>query len=142
MSSKNVTTLRKAHDAFSVHKVDEAVTVLAADGIMVDHGRSQTHHGRMAFKGMLESFVTMSSDIKIVDAHYIDGGDYVTAMFCAVGTQDGPMAGTPFGASNKPFSLDVCEVWRFNAEGEAVEGHNYSDGFGLLMQLGHLPAPA
>jgi hypothetical protein len=22
------------------------------------------------------------------------------------------------------------------------EGHNYSDGLGMLMQLGHLPAPA
>jgi len=35
----------------------------------------------------------------------------------------------------------VCEVWHFNADGLADEGHNYSDGLGLLMQLGHLPAP-
>jgi hypothetical protein len=38
--------------------------------------------------------------------------------------------------------LDVCEVWRFNTNGEAIEGHNYSDGLGLLMQLGHMPPPA
>ena len=84
----------------------------------------------------------MSSDIKLVDARYIDGGEYVTAIFHGVGTQDGPMAGTPFGPSGKAFSLDVCEVWRYNANGEAIEGHNYSDGLGLLMQLGHMSPPA
>lgn len=45
-----------------------------------------------------------------------------------------------FPASGKPFSLDVCEIWRFGPDGLADEGHNYSDGLGLLMQLGHLPA--
>jgi hypothetical protein len=140
--SKNVETLRKAHQAFSAHHVDEAVKVLAPQGSMTDHGRAQVYRSRDDFKTMLSGFIQMSSDIKIVDAQYIDSGDYVTAMFRAIGTQDGPMAGTPFGASHKPFSLDVCEVWHFNADGEADEGHNYSDGVGLLMQLGHMPAPA
>jgi hypothetical protein len=136
-----VETLRKAHEAFSVGNIDEAIKVLATNGTMTDHGRGQLYHSRDEFKNMLASFVQMSSDIKIVDAQYIDGGDWVTAQFRAVGIQDGPMAGTPFGASNKPFSLDVCEVWHFNEQGEAIEGHNYSDGLGLLMQLGHMPAP-
>jgi len=65
---------------------------------------------------------------------------WVTAQFRAVGTQNGPMA--PFPANNKPFSLEVCEVWHFNANGEADEGHNYSDGMGLAMQLGHIKPPA
>jgi hypothetical protein len=63
-----------------------------------------------------------------------------TARFRAVGVQDGPMPVSPFPASHRPFSLDVCEVWRFGPDGKAVEGHNYSDGLGLLMQLGHVPA--
>jgi hypothetical protein len=142
MSSKNVEFLRKCHEAFSAHNFDEAMKLVAPTCHVVDHGRSRTFNSRQEFRGWLEAFTAMSSDIKLVEARYIDGGEYVTAMFRGVGTQDGPMAGTPFGASNKPFSLDVCEVWRFNADGEAVEGHNYSDGFGLLMQLGHLPAPA
>ncbi|WP_337871549.1 nuclear transport factor 2 family protein [Meiothermus sp.] len=139
--NKHVETLRKAHEAFSRHKVDEAVQVMAEGGTMVDHGRGKTYHGRADFFNMLSGFVQMSSNIKIVDARYIEAGDWVTAQFRAVGTQDGPMAGTPFGPSHKPFSLDVCEVWRFGADGLALEGHNYSDGFGLLMQLGHLQAP-
>ena len=80
----------------------------------------------------------MSSDIRIVDAQYIAADDWVTARFRAIGTQDGPLQAFP--ASNKPFSLDVCEVWHFGANDQADEGHNYSDGLGMLMQLGHLPA--
>ncbi|WP_299428511.1 nuclear transport factor 2 family protein [uncultured Meiothermus sp.] len=138
----NVTTLRKAHEAFSIGNVDEAIKVLAPNGIMIDHGRGQTYRSRGEFRNMLAGFMGMSSNIKIVDAHYVDAGEYVTAQFRAVGIQDGPMTGTPFGPSHKPFSLDVCEVWRFGPDGLAVEGHNYSDGFGLLMQLGHLAVPA
>jgi hypothetical protein len=97
---------------------------------------------RQEFRAWMDAFKTTSSNMTIVDAQYIDGGDYVTARFRAVGVQDGPLSGIPFPASNKPYSLDVCEVWHFNGNGEADEGHNYSDGLGLLMQLGHMSAPA
>lgn len=137
----NAATLRRGHEAFSAGNLDEAVMIVATNCMVVDHGRGQSHRSRAEFRGMLASFFQMSSNIKIVDAQYIEAGEYVTAQFRAVGTQDGPMSGTPFGPSGKPFSLDVCEVWRFGPDGLAVEGHNYSDGLGLLVQLGHLPMP-
>jgi len=140
MESKNVSTLRAAHEAFSAHDCDRAATVGALGVKMVDHGRGMPLASRDELASWLKGFVAMSSDIRIIDAEYIDAGDWVTALFRAVGTQDGPMP--PFPASHKPFSLDVCEVWHFDANGQADEGHNYSDGLGLLVQLGHFPAPA
>ena len=140
MESSNVATLRAAHEAFSAHDFGQAATVAAPTTKIVDHGRGLTLASREEFRGWLAAFVVMSSDMRIVDAQYIDAGDWVTARFRAVGTQSGPLQAFP--ASNKPFSLDVCEVWHFDANGEADEGHNYSDGLGMLMQLGHLPAPA
>lgn len=140
MESKNVATLRAAHAAFSAHDFDKAVAMMPAKVKVVDYSRGMMMSTRDDFRDWLAARGATSSDIKIVDAQYIDAGDWVTARFRAVGTQDGPMA--PFPASNKPFSLDVCEVWHFNANGQADEGHNYSDGLGLLMQLGHLPPPA
>lgn len=137
---ENVETLRNAHNAFSQHKLDEVMSLMAEDVTVVDHGRGQTATTREEFRGWMESFFSMASDIRLVDTHYIEGGEWVTARFRAVGTQDGPMGDFP--PSNQPFSLDVCEVWRFNEQGEATEGHNYSDGLGLLMQLGHLKQPA
>lgn len=136
--SKNTETLRTAHNAFSAKDAASAAKLVAASCSVTDHGRVVTVKSRDEFTGWLQAFYTMSSDIRIVDAQYIDAGEYVTARFRAVGTQDGPMTNSPFGVSNKPFSLDVCEVWRFNADGEAIEGHNYSDSLGLLIQLGHL----
>ena len=136
--SKHIETLRAAHAAFSAHNAATAAKLVASSCTVTDHGRVVTVHSRDEFAAWLQAFYTMSSDIKIDDAQYIDGGEYITARFRAVGTQDGPMANSPFGVSNKPFSLDACEVWRFDAHGEAVEGHNYSDSLGLLIQLGHI----
>ena len=140
MESKNVSTLRAAHEAFSAHDFDKAVAMMPSTVKVVDYSRGMTMSTRKEFRDWLAARGATSSDIKIVDAQYIDAGDWVTARFRAVGIQDGPMA--PFPASNKPYSLEVCEVWHFDANGQADEGHNYSDGLGLLMQLGHLPPPA
>jgi len=139
MSSKNVEILRNAHQAFNAKNFDQASKLVAVTTKVIDHGRNLTLNSRQEFRGWMEAFFAMASDIKLVDAHYIDDGDYVTAQFRAVGKQDGPLLAFP--ASQKSFSLDVCEVWRFNANGEAVEGHNYSDGLGLLIQLGHIQPP-
>ena len=140
MESIHVKTVRNAHQAFNAKDFDRAQQLAADKTQITDHGRGQVMATRAEFRGWMESFFVMSSDMHLVDARYIDAGDWVIAQFRGVGTQDGPMS--PFPASGKPFTLDVCEVWHFNAEGQADEGHNYSDGLGLLMQLGHLPAPA
>ena len=140
MASKNIEMLKKAHTAYSARNLGEAEKLVAQTTNFTDHGQGQTASSRAEFRGWLESLSAMSSDVKLVDVRYIDAGEWVIAQFRAVGTQDGPMASFP--ASNKPFSLDVCEMWRFNANGEAVEGHNYSDSLGLLIQLGHIQPPA
>ncbi|MEZ0370564.1 MAG: ester cyclase [Candidatus Sericytochromatia bacterium] len=138
--SKNSAVLRQAHEAFSRGEHEQAAQLVAQQVEFVDHGRNMSASDREGFQGWLDSHKAMASQMKIVDAKYIDAGDYVTAQFRAVGVQDGPMMAFP--ATGKEFAVDVCEVWRFNAEGQAVEGHNYSDGLGLLFQLGHLAPPA
>ena len=140
MDSKNVASLRAAHAAFSARDTAKSAQLVAPGIHFVDHGRGATLTSPAEFQGWLEGLLAMSSDMTIVDQDYIAAGDWVTARFRAVGVQDHPMP--PFPASGKPYSLDVCEVWRFGPDGKAVEGHNYSDGLGLLMQLGHLPALA
>lgn len=139
MESRNVALLRTAHEAFSEHDCKRSVaTLMGATIKLVDHGRGMTLSSPQEMQAWLEGFVAMSSNIQIVDAHYIDAGEWVTARFRAVGVQDGPMPPN-IPASHKPYSLDVCEVWHFGPDGKADEGHNYSDGLGLMIQLGHLP---
>lgn len=140
MDNRNVAALRAAHDAFSLRDTARSAQIAAPDLHFVDHGRGAILSSPAEFQGWLEGLLAMSSDMTLVDQQYIAAGDWVTARFRAIGIQDRPMP--PFPASGMPYSLDVCEVWRFGPDGKAVEGHNYSDGLGLLVQLGHLPALA
>ena len=136
----NVDRIRTMHEQFNARQFDDVLAQAAEELVLTDHGRGMTLNGRDGFRGWLDGFVAMSSDIRLVDLQSIDGGEHVTAMFRAVGKQDGPM--DPFPVSGREFTLDACEVWRFDADGNAVEGHNYSDGLGLLAQLGHIEAPS
>lgn len=140
MTAQNVQRLRTAHEAFSRGNLDTAAALVAANCTFADHGRGTTLSGREEFRQWMADLIAMSSDVRITVARYIDAGDTVIAQFMAEGIQDGPM--DPFPPSGRPYTLEVCEVWHFNAAGEAVEGHNYSDSLGMMVQLGHLALPA
>lgn len=140
MGTNFIEILKKGHEAFNAKDFDLSASFVAEHVKIVDHGRNQTATTREEFKDWLKSHYAMSSNIQLVDRQYIDGGKWVTVTFRAVGNQDGPLLNFP--PSGKPFSLDICEVWHFNEDGQAIEGHNYSDGLGMLMQLGFLPIPS
>ncbi|MBK8912532.1 MAG: nuclear transport factor 2 family protein [Chlorobi bacterium] len=131
-----VENLKKAHQAFSEMRLADSASLLAANATFTDHGRNQKTDSREEFQGWLGQHFAMASNVRIEDAQYVEMGNTVVAQFRAVGNQDGALG--PFPPTGKPFTLDVCEVWTFNEEGQAIEGHNYSDGLGLLGQLGHI----
>lgn len=140
MSTNAVDNLRQGHEAFSRHDLAATTAHMRPDVVVHIHNRGQTLTSAEAFRGYLGQQAAMSSDSRIADATYIDAGSHVIAQFRVVGTQDGPLLHFP--PSNRPFALDVCEVWRHDDDGRAVEGHSYTDTMGLLIQLGHIPAPA
>lgn len=136
----HVATLQAAHDAFSRHDLDAVIADMRPDVDFHAHAAGQRLSSATAFAGFLGMYYAMSSDIRIVDATYIAAGDKVVAQFRASGANDGPFLGFP--ATGRAFSLDVAEVWTFGPDGLATEGHNYADMLGLLIQLGHVAAPA
>jgi steroid delta-isomerase-like uncharacterized protein len=135
----NVDTLRAAHNAMADRDPVPVTAMMRPDVVVYGHAAGQTFKSADEFAQFLNVYYTMSSDIRLVDAEYIAAGDKVVAQFRAIGTQDGPFLGFP--ASGRPFSLDVAEIWTFDKEGYAIEGHNYADTLGLLIQLGHVAAP-
>ena len=48
----------------------------------------------------------------------------------------------PFPATGRPFTLPLCELWRFDAGGRVIGGDLYYDQASLLAQLGLLALPA
>ena len=134
--SSNVEALREAHLAWNARLYSRAALLAAPLTMVTDHYRGQLLTTRSMFDRWLREWVAVASNVQLVEARYVEGGDWVTAMYRLTGTQDGALGHFP--PSGERFSLDVCETWRFNADGYAVEGHFYTDGLGLLLQLGHL----
>lgn len=133
--SNNCDTVRAAHDAFLDRDFKKAATtVLARDGRFVDHARGETYDGVDDFVTWVESHVVGSSDITLTERRYIDAGDWVIALFTGDGTHDGNMGGIP--ATGRRFTMDICELWRFEDDGLAHEGHSFSDALSVMGQLG------
>jgi SnoaL-like polyketide cyclase len=61
----------------------------------------------------------------------------VVARFTCGGTNDGPLG--PFPATGRQWTLPICEMWHFDADGSVVGGEIYYDQAALLAQLGLLP---
>jgi len=136
MASKNVETLRAAHESWnkrdSLGVVSNAVKGLA----YTDHGRNITLNTRDKFREWTEGWAKAFSDGRITNPQYIDAGDIVVAQFTVEGTNDGP-----FG-SMKPtghkMSLPFCEICHFDKQGRMASGGCYYDQYTLLTQLGHI----
>jgi steroid delta-isomerase-like uncharacterized protein len=137
MASKNVETLKRAHDAFNTRRMEDCVNEFADGGIYHDLPRGKDW-SKAEFGDFLEGWVRAFSDSRIADANYIDAGDVVIAQFTARGINDGPLG--VFPASNKSIELPYCEVVRFDKQGKVQEVTAYYDMLGMLSSLGHLQA--
>ena len=84
-----------------------------------------------------EGWIQASSDCQVTDARYTDAGETVVARFTCRGTNDGQLG--PFPATGKEWTLPICEMWHFDADGRVIGGEIYYDQVSLLLQLGLLP---
>ena len=136
MASKNVETLRAAHESWN--KRDFAGVVRnAAEGLAyTDTARGLNLSGRDEFQEWTESWAKAFSDGKITKPEYIDAGDIVVARFIVEGTNDGPIGSLK--PTGRKMSLPFCEICHFDKQGRPVSGTCYYDQYTLLTQLGHI----
>lgn len=140
MASKNVETLKRAHQAFNDRKLDECAGNFTDGCLYRDLPRGMDFNGRDEFKDFMQGWITAFSDGRISDPKYIDAGDVVICEFHARGTNDGPL-GT-FSATRKRLDLPYCEITRFDAQGKIQQVTAYYDLLGMMSQLGHLQKPS
>ena len=131
----NVETHRAAHDAFNRRAFDEAARPMREDAIYTDHPRNHSVKGPLEFTDWMQGWTAAMSDARVVDPHYIDGGDYTVCMFHGTGTSDGPMG--PLPATGRRMDLPFCEVMRYDAQGKITAGEIYYDAATMMVQLGH-----
>jgi steroid delta-isomerase-like uncharacterized protein len=141
MESKNVKTHRAGHEAFNRRDFGAMVSEYAESIRWIDQARGITFSTPEEFKSdFLEGWIRASSDCLVTDTRYTDAGDTVVARFTVRGTNDGPLGS--FSATGKEWSLPICEMWHFDADGRVVGGEIYYDQVSLLTQLELLPEPA
>jgi steroid delta-isomerase-like uncharacterized protein len=138
VASKNVETLRAAHQAFNRRDFDAVVSMMADTITYVDYARSVTFTGRSEFKQFMQGWATAFSNAEVSEPTYIDGGNVVVAQFTGLGTNDGQLGPTP--PSGKSMRLPFCEMFRFDQQGRIVSGGIYYDQLTMMTQLGHLQA--
>jgi len=140
MASKNVETLRAAHESWNKRDFPGVVKNAAEGLVYTDNARAVTLNSRDKFREWTEGWAKAFSDGRITNPEYIDAGDIVIARFTVVGTNDGS-----FGSmkpTGRKMSLPFCEICHFDKKGKTVSGGCYYDQYTLLTQLGHIEALA
>lgn len=137
MASKNVRTLRDAHESWNRRDFAHVVRNASEGLVYTDAARGLNLNSRDKFREWTEAWAEAFSDGKITDADYIDAGDIVVARFTVLGTNDGPLGSLK--PTGRKMSLPFCEICHFDEEGHVVSGSCYYDQYTLLTQLGHIP---
>jgi predicted ester cyclase len=91
-ASKNVETLRAAHESWNRRDFASVVRNSAESLAYTDNARSLTLNGLDKFREWTEAWAKAFSDGRITNPEYIDAGDIVVARCSAEGTNDGPVA--------------------------------------------------
>ena len=136
MASKNVKTVRAAHESWNRRDFQGVIRDSAEGLVYTDHGRSLTLNTRDRFREWTEAWAKAFSDGKITNPQYIDAGEFVITQFTVEGTNDGPLGSFP--PSGRRISLQFCEICQLDKQGRVVSSGCYYDQYTLLTQLGHV----
>ena len=77
-------------------------------------------------------------DTRVETVRMLGEGDWLAVHWVWTGTQTGDLPGLP--ATGKPVRVEGASLVRFT-NGRAVEIWDFDDQFGMLQQLGVIPAP-
>jgi predicted ester cyclase len=136
MASKNVETLRAAHDNWNRRDFAGVIRNAAEGLVYTDTARGLNLNGRDKFREWTEAWAKAFSDARIINPEYIDAGDIVVARFITEGTNDGIFGS--FQPTGRRMSLPFCEICHFDKPGQIVSGSCYYDQYTLLTQLEHI----
>ena len=134
MASKNVETVRAAHESWNRRDFDAMMRDMADNVVYHDQARNLTLNGKQNFKQWAQEWARAFSDAQITTERFIDAGDTVIAEMTVEGTNDGSFAGMP--PTGRKMTLHYCEITHFNNTGRSISGSGYYDLYTILTQLG------
>jgi len=127
-------------DAWEKREFDVMVENMAEDVSFNDAPRNQVITGKAAVRDWYASWAGACPDGVAGGNVIAASGDTVAVEGVYVGTNTGPFG--PFAATGKSVSMPWVNVLRFGSDGKIVGGAAYYDQLTIMVQLGHLQAPA
>jgi steroid delta-isomerase-like uncharacterized protein len=127
-------------DAWEKREFDVMVENMTEDVSINDAPRNQVITGKAAVKEWYASWAGACPDSVAGAAVSAASGHTVAIEGVWIGTNTGPFG--PLAATGKSVSMPWVNVLHFGSDGKIVSGAAYYDQLTIMVQLGHLQAPA
>jgi steroid delta-isomerase-like uncharacterized protein len=132
--------LQEWADAWSEHDDGTRLAALyTGDGTHEEVPSGTVFSGPQAIAGYAQSHFLAFPDVMLELESAFVAGDRAAAEFVYAGTYEGSLPGLPAG-SGQPFSIRGAAIFDLQ-DGKILRSASYFDFYGLLIQLGVLPAP-
>lgn len=120
--------------------IDKIVEAYAEDGVHEDMAQNELFSGRDEIRSHLEPLSTEFTDPSSQFTHIVLGDQGVSVEWTFQGTYTGQVPGFPPGTGEEILirGVSVIEL----TDGQIQREREYYDVFGILQQLGLVPAPS
>ena len=118
---------------------DRLAASYAPDGVLEEVGFGQTFTGQEAIRNNEAAFLAGFSNAAIDVTNAFAEGDQGAFEATFTGDYTGQLPGMPPGAG-QPVTFRLGGILQIGSEG-IIHNNQYFDAYGLLVQLGALPAP-
>lgn len=135
VEAANLAAIKRHGEAFDRHDVDDVMELYADDAVLVRYASPEDDEGKAAIADALREFYGVSSDVHGSVEWMFAAGDYVAARLTVTGTNDGPLPPAPIPATNKTFTTNELDIYRFR-DGLIIEHHMFSNALQFATQLG------
>lgn len=126
-------------EALNNGNLDVVDELLAPDAVNRDAALPEPTVGIEAAKASITSYREAFPDLRVSLEEQIAEGSLVVTRWTATGTHRGELFGLP--ATGKQATVSGISIDRYES-GRVVESWTNWDTFGLMQQLGAIPAPA
>ena len=138
--ANNAATAQTMFDAWEKRDFDAFAEQLAGDVSFNDAPRGQVVTGQANVRDWYASWATAFPDAVAGATVVAESGDTVAIEGLFAGTNTGDFG--PLSATGRSVSLPWANVLRFDSDGRIIAGSAYYDRLTLMIQLGHIDAPA
>lgn len=136
-AEENKAIVRRFYELFNEGNLEGLGEVFAADAVDHDPLPGQAP-GLEGVRQSLAPFLSGFPGIQITIEQMVVDGDKVADRIVAHGTHTGDFLDIP--ATGKPVTVKALNMYRI-ADGKIAEAWHIEDVFGLMVQLGVVPAP-